>query len=239
MTQLVYPAAVGTVTKNVGESSQHGKELGADILEIRFDLLLKNVSAETDEMIENQLISWIKEAKEANLPIIGTLRASDEGGAFVGSEEERFRFIQKIIPNVDFMDIEQKSSIQNILKCRETAEKSKTKIILSSHFFNDTPSAEKLKEIIQNSFEKGADISKVAVMPKTAGDVLKLYQAGLEFETNKNSLCLIAMGEIGKQTRIAAPLYGSVLSYGYIDEVAAPGQLRVDEIKTGFKLLGF
>jgi len=54
MTQLVYPAAVGTVTKNVGESSRLGKELGADILEIRFDLLLKSVSAETDEMIENQ-----------------------------------------------------------------------------------------------------------------------------------------------------------------------------------------
>ena len=244
MTQFIEPAAVGTITKNVGETANLGKGLGADVLEIRFDLLLKNASdfekysaGGFDENLITQLLSWAEEAKKTGLLTIGTLRTNREGGAYSGSEEDRFALIEKIIPKVDFMDVECENDQQNILKCKFAAEKSNTKLILSSHFFNDTPTVEKMENVLLDSFEKGADIAKIAVMPKTADDVLNLYKAGLKSE-KPNALCLIAMGEIGKQTRIAAPFYGSVLSYGYIDEVAAPGQLRVDEIKTGFKLLG-
>jgi 3-dehydroquinate dehydratase, type I len=244
MKPLNGPAVVGTLTKNIGETADLGRKLGADVLEIRFDLLLKNTpefekysAGGSDEKLVAQLLLWAEEAKKTGLLTIGTLRTDREGGAYSGNEKERFALIEEIIKKVDFMDIERESDGHDILKCREAADQSNTKLILSSHFFNETPTAETMEKIISDSFEKGADIAKIAVMPKTADDVLNLYKAGLKSE-KRNALCLIAMGEIGKQTRIAAPFYGSVLSYGYIDEVAAPGQLRVDEIKIGFKLLG-
>ncbi|MDR0768094.1 MAG: type I 3-dehydroquinate dehydratase [Methanosarcinales archaeon] len=247
MTRLTRPAIVGTITKNVSENAKAGKESGADILEIRFDLLLANTSGfekylkqdfEETALIE-QLKTWIKEARAAGLPVIGTLRTKEEGGAFEGNESERFDIIRKFISNVDFIDIERKSSKKEIFECKKIAESSDTKIIISSHYFNekDMPSVKKIGKVLKKSFEKGADIAKVAFMPESKSDVLKLYEASLKSKT-PDKICLIAMGELGKQTRILAPFYGSILSYGYIDEEAAPGQLPIRKIKEGFRLLG-
>lgn len=247
MTYFTRPAVVGTITKNVKENVKAGKESGADILELRFDLLLTNTLGfekylkqdfEETELID-QIKEWIKEAKDSGLPVIGTLRSKEEGGAFEGKESDRFGLIKKILSNVDYIDIERKSSKKNIYECRHIAEKSNTKIILSSHYFDekDMPSLKKIERVLEKSFAAGADIAKVAVMPETKKDVLKLYRAGLRSKKPER-ICLIAMGDVGKQTRVLAPFYGSILSYGYIDEEAAPGQMPVRKIKEGFKLFG-
>jgi len=243
MNKAIKPAVVGTIVKNAADSAEFGKAVGSDIFEIRIDLLLKNEpsfekylkSSRADSALYEKIAGWLKDAKKQGLPLIGTIRSKKEGGFFERSEAELFDLIQKIIPDVDYIDIERKSLKKNRMKAVEIAKKSKTEVIISSHFFNETPSAEKMKNVLKRSFEYGADIAKIAVMPQTEEDVLKLYKAGLKI---KGRTCLIAMGEIGKQTRIAAPLYGSVLSYGYINESAAPGQLRTNEIKEGFKILG-
>jgi 3-dehydroquinate dehydratase, type I len=243
MNKTIKPAVVGTIVKNVTESAEQGKAVGSDIFEIRIDLLLKtnpdfekylkNKSA--DPVLYEKIKEWLGDAKKQGLPLIGTIRSKKEGGLFERSESELFDLIQKMIPDVDYIDIERKSLKKNRMKSIEIAKQMKTEVIISSHFFNETPSSEKIKNVLKKSFEYGADIAKIAVMPQTEEDVLKLYKAGLKI---KGRTCLIAMGEIGKQTRIAAPLYGSVLSYGYINESAAPGQLRTDEIKEGFRILG-
>ncbi|MDR2945027.1 MAG: type I 3-dehydroquinate dehydratase [Methanosarcinales archaeon] len=247
MTYFTRPAVVGTITKNVKENAEIGKENGADILELRFDLLLTNTTGfekylkkdfEENALID-QIKEWIKDAKDSGLPVIGTLRSKKEGGAFEGKEADRFDLIKKIIPDTDYIDIERKSAKKTIYECRRIAEKYNTKIVLSSHYFDEKemPSLKKIEKILEKSFEKGADIAKIAVMPETKKAVLTLYQAGLRSKKPER-VCLIAMGDLGKQTRILAPFYGSILSYGYIDEEAAPGQLPVKKIKEGFKLLG-
>ena len=243
MNKTIKPAVVGTIVKNAADSAKQGKAVDADIFEIRIDLLLKNEpgfekylkSSRADSALYEKIAEWLKDAKEQGLPLIGTIRSKKEGGFFERSESELFDLIQKIIPDVDYIDIERKSLKKNRIKSIEIAKKSKTEVIISSHFFNETPTIKKMENILKKSFEYGADISKIAVMPQNEEDVLKLYKAGLKAG---GKTCLIAMGDIGGQTRIAAPIYGSVLSYGYINESAAPGQLRTDEIKEGFRILG-
>ena len=243
MDWLINPAVVGTIVKDVKASAEKGETLGADIFEIRIDLLLKNDPAfekylrkgQNDSALYEKIMHWVEEAKSKGLPVIGTVRSKKEGGFFERPESDLFDLIQKIIPVVDYIDIECKSSKKNRQESIEIAKKSKTKIIISSHFFNETPTTSKMENILKKSFECGADISKISIMPQNEEDVLKLYKAGLK---TGGKTCLIAMGDIGRQTRIAAPIYGSVLSYGYINESAAPGQLRTDEIKEGFRILG-
>jgi len=46
------------------------------------------------------------------------------------------------------------------------------------------------------------------------------------------------MGNIGKHSRIMAPIYGSLLTYGYVRNPVAPGQMRVDEIRKWLNLMG-
>ena len=48
---------------------------------------------------------------------------------------------------------------------------------------------------------------------------------------SKGAVCTIAMGDLDRHSRVIAPIYGSVMTYGYVDAPTAPGQLRVDELK--------
>ena len=53
----------------------------------------------------------------------------------------------------------------------------------------------------------------------------------MTFISSKGAVCTIAMGDLGRHSRVIAPIYGSVMTYGYMDAPTAPGQLRVDELK--------
>src|SRR5659263_786518 len=81
---------------------------------------------------------------------------------------------------------------------------------------------------------KGADIAKLAVMPHSLDDVLRLLDVTLH---SSGQVCTIAMEEIGKHSRVMAPIYGYVMTYGYIDIPVAPVQLRVDELKNALRIL--
>lgn len=72
-------------------------------------------------------------------------------------------------------------------------------------------------------------------MPHSLNDVLRLYEVTIKA---KRPCCTIAMGMLGKHSRIMAPVYGSVLTYGYVKKPVAPGQMRVDKIIEGLHLLG-
>jgi len=64
--------------------------------------------------------------------------------------------------------------------------------------------------------------------------VLRLFDVTLQTE---REVCMIAMGKTGRHSRVVAPLYGSVITYGYVQKATAPGQLRVDELKQVMELL--
>jgi 3-dehydroquinate dehydratase-1 len=46
------------------------------------------------------------------------------------------------------------------------------------------------------------------------------------------------MGSIGQHSRLVAPVYGSLLTYGYVRRPVAPGQIRVDRLLEGLRILG-
>jgi 3-dehydroquinate dehydratase-1 len=106
--------------------------------------------------------------------------------------------------------------------------------IVSFHTFDGTPTKDEMVDIFVKCREKG-DIGKVAVMARSPGDVLDLLEATLEAP---KPVCAISMGPIGMHSRIVAPVYGSMLTYGYVRKPVAPGQMRVDKIIEGLKLLG-
>jgi len=82
--------------------------------------------------------------------------------------------------------------------------------------------------IISESVAAGADVAKLAVMPNSLEDVHRILEVTLHADA---AVCTLAMGEIGRHSRVVAPLYGSVMTYGYVGKATAPGQLRVDELK--------
>jgi len=66
------------------------------------------------------------------------------------------------------------------------------------------------------------------VTPNSTADTLALLTVTQEADFPVST---IAMGKLGRHTRVVAPIYGSVLTYGAVEDAVAPGQLRIDELK--------
>lgn len=80
--------------------------------------------------------------------------------------------------------------------------------------------------------ELGADIAKIAVMPRSARDVLTLLSA-----TDKASQSLscpvvtMSMKGTGLISRLSGEVFGSCLTFGSVKEASAPGQIEAGKLK--------
>ena len=228
-------AVVAVILENPFETSKKAAEMGADVLEIRLDLLgIRNLetAAETIRKIKS----------ETELPVIITNRSRNEGGKWEGEEAERIGLIKDLLSlkdGPDAVDIElsaDKDERDNAVKVAKIHGKT---VIISAHDFSKTPSFQEMKATLEEAFLAGADIAKLAVMPHSMRDTLDLLEVALDARNAGRTVCTIAMGKLGKHTRVIAPFYGSVLTYASVESTmsAAPGQLPVDELKKVMELL--
>ena len=190
----------------------------ADIVELRLDL------------VEGNPLETLKEVRRAtSIPIIATNRLSLEGGQFQGSEQERIMVLQKASDYADYVDIELRAELRDDLL--DSVDKP---AIVSHHDFIRTPPKEELSSILREISGTRAEIAKIAVTPSRLKDNLLILDFLLESEM---PLCMIAMGKLGKHLRALSPIYGAVLTYGYISQPTAPGQMSVSELRQAINLL--
>ncbi|MDD1757962.1 MAG: type I 3-dehydroquinate dehydratase [Methanotrichaceae archaeon] len=190
----------------------------ADIVELRLDL------------VEGNPLETLKEVRKAtSIPIIATNRLSLEGGQFQGSEQERIMVLQKASDYADYVDIELRAELRDDLL--DSVDKP---AIVSHHDFIRTPPKEELSSILREISGTRAEIAKIAVTPSRLKDNLLILDFLLESEM---PLCMIAMGKLGKHLRALSSIYGSVLTYGYISQPTAPGQMSVSELRQAINLL--
>ncbi|AKB30743.1 3-dehydroquinate dehydratase I [Methanosarcina siciliae C2J] len=228
-------AVIAVILEKPLETSKKAAEKGADILEVRLDLL-----GIRDPESAAKIIREIK--SETGLPILVTNRSGTEGGKWEGKEEDRTGLLAALLSlkdGPDAVDIELSASREDRDKVIKAAKAHGKTTIVSSHDFSKTPSPQEMTAILTEMFTAGADIAKLAVMPGSLEDVLNLLKVTLEFKNAGKAVCTIAMGNPGKHTRVVAPLYGSLLTYASVesDAAAAPGQLPVDEVKKIMEML--
>jgi len=191
----------------------------ADMIELRLDLL-----GPGDPL---QIIKAVRKATAK--PIIATARLKTEGGMFQGSERERINLLIKAAYYADYVDVElladqRDDAIARIMK----------PVIVSYHDFQGMPTDLELAGIYQEMKNTKAAIAKIAVMPKTLRDNLRILQFLLDADT---PLCMIAMGRMGRHLRAVAPLYGSALTYCFVTQSTAPGQMSLAELCLARKLI--
>lgn len=207
---------------------------GADMIEIRIDLLNPNIQVGSLHSLHS-LLEDLKDAIE--LPIIVTNRMRAEGGRFAGSEEERIKILLAAMEIADLVDIE----LQTESECRDAvvgrAKENGGSVIVSHHDFSETPDRAVMRRILSDCFNSGADIAKLAVTPHSYLDALHLLEVTLDCASKSKSVCTIGMGEYGVHTRVIAPLYGSTLAYVSVGAATAPGQLSIRELKRTLAVL--
>ena len=193
------------------QSAEKAIDLGADILELRIDALEDPDPDEVQRLI-----------KDINYPTIATNRVQSEGGFFKGSEEERTSILIKAAKYADIVDIE----LQTGEKMRDEVVKAAKYSIISYHDFQKTPSFEEILDIVKAEKEIG-NIAKFAVMPNEYKDTLTVLNVLSEVSNTIG----IAMGALGKYTRIVAPIFGSPITFASIGKESAPGQLDINTTK--------
>jgi 3-dehydroquinate dehydratase-1 len=210
-----YPKIVAIVDKFVAVDELVSlKKSGVDLLEIRVDL----INAPFDKIM--QYLHSVNDT--TGLPMIGTIRENER------TVKNRIAMFKEIVSVVDAIDVELGSPVSDtILSNAKNAT-----IIISEHDYQKTPSDDELRDMISRACAQGADIVKLAVMSNSRDDVHRLLNVTKEC---KSPIVAIGMGPVGTATRVFAPLYGSLFTFGFIGDVVAPGQLPIlkliDEIR--------
>ena len=232
---------VPIIGKNVEDICQEAREISnteADIVEWRVDYY-KDVMS-TYKVLE-AIISLVDILKDK--PLLFTFRTKAEGGEREISQEDYTDLIKAVIKQnmVGAVDVELFKG-ENILE--EIAEYSRNfdvKVIASNHDFHKTPEKEEIKRRLKLMNEKGAHVSKMAVMPQSKEDVLTLLLATEELNRELPHMTIItmSMGQLGVISRLSGGVFGSAMTFGARNDVSAsaPGQVEVGVLKDILKVI--
>jgi 3-dehydroquinate dehydratase-1 len=175
------------------------------------------------------------------LPIIFTRRSTKEGGEPIAiGDEDVVRLYDAVGASrlVDFIDFEMGNDPEHVRRVRESTRAHQTRLILSYHNFGYTPGREFLVQRFLEAERLGADVAKVAVMPRDRMDVLTLLAATAEADA-KGGIPLIsmAMGPLGSVTRMIGGVFGSSLSFAVGEAASAPGQIPIADLNAVYDIV--
>lgn len=187
----------------------------ADILEMRIDCYQQPL---------DKTVHYLQGIRsKVGIPMIGTVRENEF------TKHDRPGIFNAIMPYVDAIDIELGASISGEVVAAAAGKI----IIVSEHDFIATPDVAGLQSMVTRAKEQGADIIKIATMAHTREDVVRL----LEFtRACTDPIVTIAMSALGSVSRVIAPLFGSLFSYGFLTKPVAPGQLSVVKLVEEFRI---
>lgn len=182
-----------------------------ELAEIRLDLT---------EFEEEQ----IKQVFSHPTPTIATCRPGK-----MGPEKQLKLLTTAIKTGAKYVDIEIEAERSQQLALIKEARNSNCRVIISYHNFDNTPGLKELYTIVDQCFELGADIAKIATLAKTKKDSARL----LSLYSIDKPLVALGMGEQGKITRIVSPLLNGEFTFAAMDdgEATAPGQIKYSRMK--------
>ncbi len=168
------------------------------------------------------------------IPILFTFRTRREGGEQELNGEKYVTLLKWAAEQEDvkIIDVEARKPDVDAEILVKDIHAQGCKVIASSHNFAKTPKRSELHRIFDLLDRTGADVLKVAVMPKNRKDVMKLIDVTFEEqETRTCPIVTMSMGDLGRISRISGGLTGSAVTFGTVGDASAPGQLSVQDLR--------
>lgn len=200
------------------------QQQGAGAAELRADLL-------ADPAQVRAALTAVRAA--SSLPLLLTYRSATEGGKGAGhgqGYEDYLASLLQLRPPVAAVDIEMACPASKALVAE--AKAGGYDVVGSCHDFTATPSAAQIAEKLVQITASGADITKVAYMPRNAQDVAALRHAAHDFADAypHQPLIAISMGQLGAPSRTDL---ANCLTFATIADGAAsaPGQATIAYVR--------
>ncbi|MCE5265317.1 MAG: type I 3-dehydroquinate dehydratase [Deltaproteobacteria bacterium] len=171
---------------------------------------------------------------------IVTNRRREEGGGFSGTEKERVTLLSEAARlGADYVDVEAETDPALKEELRRVCAGSGTKRIVSWHDFSGTPPAPFLKTRLAACMADRPDIVKTVTLAERAEDSLRVLELIPLARQRGQAITAFCMGEMGKISRVMAPLLGSAIHYAPLEPegASAPGQLTAGRMREIHRVL--
>lgn len=163
-----------------------------------------------------------------------TFRSKEQGGMCSLSGEKVYDLHQVAAESkvVDFIDVEYFYTEDADVEVYDL-QKMGTKVITSHHDFHETPSSDVLYMLLEQMKHSNADIVKLAMMPNSVEDVLRLLEETNHFHQKypNQPLITMSMGKLGMISRVSGETFGSCVTFGAGKNASAPGQIPLSALR--------
>ncbi len=189
-----------------------------ELIELRLDLL--NI---TDEQIKTLCSQKAR-----------TIVAFRPGNVSDGERLEKLK--TAILAGAELIDTEWNAGEEFLEELVPFARGNDCRVIISFHDREKTPVKRELEHIVKECSMSGADIVKIVCRVNSTEDnarLLSLYSLG-------KNIIVIGLGNLGKITRLAAPLAGAEFTYASLGKglETAEGQMSKPAMEKAYKLIG-
>ncbi|NQE73137.1 3-dehydroquinate dehydratase I [Acinetobacter baumannii] len=227
--KTIVPITAKTKEQALAQAQVIANTADADLAEFRIDLL--SFASDT-----KQVIALGHELKKilGNKPMIATIRTKNEGGQLEISDADYGKTYQAYLKNpfMDWLDVEMFRDQKVVSEIVQKAHQKKVLVVMSNHDFQKTPNQDEIEKRLLKQDQMGADVLKIAVMPKSKQDVFTLMNATLKVsQQTTKPLLTMSMGQLGTISRVATANMGGSYSFGMIGQASAPGQIDVTKLK--------
>lgn len=166
-------------------------------------------------------------------PLLCTLRTRKEGGQspLAGAAYEEFLSALLQRGGFQMLDMEFCHGPGVVGRLLERAEKAGIAAVVSKHDFSRTPPEEEIAQTLIDMARLGPCLPKYAVTPHSPGDLLALLGATYRARQEAGPVVTMAMGPLGKLTRVCGQAFGSCMTFGAGKNASAPGQLDTEDLR--------
>lgn len=219
-------------------------ETKPNLIELRFDYISDCNTLSTG------FIRSVMNIISPHITVILTFRDSSEGGQIQIKQDDRLKIYKMFIdakPN--YIDLEMNSDNKFLDEIINLAYQNRVKMIFSYHNYQRTPSFNEITNYIQNFNKKliqelgleldmlEGSIYKVIFTAQTFNDNLIPLRLCKEFSSSKIRIISFCMGPLGIFSRINCIFAGSFLTYAFLKEKTAEGQISIEKMREIYDLI--
>jgi 3-dehydroquinate dehydratase-1 len=174
-------------------------------------------------------------AASGGIPVLLTRRNTTEGGQPIAIAEPAVVAMYAEACRarcVELIDYELSNAPEDLKRLRTVSAEHGIAMIMSYHNFQLTPEPAVMDGKFIEAEQLGADVAKVAVMPRDPQDVLALLAATYRAsQTIRLPLITMSMGGVGSLSRVMGWVYGSAATFAVGKSSSAPGQIAIEDLR--------
>jgi len=234
-TKVIVPLVAAT-TQDLVAKAESLREIPLHAVEWRADFF-------KDVFLPERVGETLRQLRVAlgETPLLFTFRTKKEGGEKeIGTAEyTALNLLAAESGCVDAVDVEMFSGDDVARENIKNIHDAGLVVIGSNHDFDRTPDEDDLIYRLRRMQDLGADIPKIAVMPKCKRDVLTLLSATEQMYTKyaDRPIITMSMSATGVISRICGEVFGSAMTFGAVGQGSAPGQIPAEQLNTVLEII--